>query len=400
MATQTGASFTAEATPSTAPFEVVVAGAGVAGIEAAIAITERAPGLTHLTLLAPNDQFRFRPGLVLEPFGYPPGQGVALTRIAAALGADLVSDRLAWVDTPRRIVHSKGGTQLRFDALALCLGASARPRFEHAITIGEPASDELGVLLADIRGGRVTKLAFVVPERMAWPLPLYEFALMCAARVAGDRPELQITFLTSESAPLRIFGKQAGRRVSALMEERGIELVCSAHCEVPSDGEIVVDRHAHAAGHEPSGRTDGPRRVSADRIISLPELFGPHVRGLPTSRNGFIPVDRYCRVRGAERVYAAGDGTDFAIKHGGIAAQQADVAADSIAALAGAPLRPGPFHPTIHGMLLTGGDPWFLSAHLIGGHAFGSELSATAAWNPPSKVAAKYLGPFLERLRS
>ena len=66
------------------------------------------------------------------------------------------------------------------------------------------------------------------------------------------------------------------------------------------------------------------------------------------------------RKLGGERI---GDATDFAIKHGGIAAQQADVAAQAIAALAGVAPEPAPFHPVIHGILLTGGKPRYLSAH-------------------------------------
>ena len=38
-------------------------------------------------------------------------------------------------------------------------------------------------------------------------------------------------------------------------------------------------------------------------------------------------------------MYAAGDASDFPIKHGGLASQQADAAAEAIAALAGADVR-------------------------------------------------------------
>ena len=69
----------------------------------------------------------------------------------------------------------------------------------------------------------------------------------------------------------------------------------------------------------------------------------PGVPGGPVG--GFIPVDVRCKVPGIERVWAAGDATDFAIKHGGIAAQQADVAAQAIAALAGVARQPAPFDP-------------------------------------------------------
>jgi sulfide:quinone oxidoreductase len=97
-------------------------------------------------------------------------------------------------------------------------------------------------------------------------------------------------------------------------------------------------------------------------------------------------------------MYAAGDATDFAVKHGGIASQQADVVAQSIAALAGAAVTPEPFHPVIHGMLLTGERPRYLTARITGGHGFSSEISDTPTWSPPNKIAARYLAPLLERL--
>ena len=60
-------------------------------------------------------------------------------------------------------------------------------------------------------------------------------------------------------------------------------------------------------------------------------------------RRGFLPVDTHGRVAGVPGVYAAGDATDFDIKQGGIACQQADAAAEAIAADAGVAIDPAPF---------------------------------------------------------
>ena len=54
----------------------------------------------------------------------------------------------------------------------------------------------------------------------------------------------------------------------------------------------------------------------------------------------------------------------------------------------------------IRGMLLTDGEPLYMSAHLTGGHGFSSELTDAAAWSPPSKISAKYLAPYLDALDS
>ncbi|MGI8728981.1 MAG: hypothetical protein ACR2LK_03160 [Solirubrobacteraceae bacterium] len=64
-------------------------------------------------------------------------------------------------------------------------------------------------------------------------------------------------------------------------------------------------------------------------------------------RSGFTPVDEHGRVQGLADVYAAGDGTTYPVKQGGLACQQADAIAELLAANAGADVNPHPFsdHP-------------------------------------------------------
>jgi sulfide:quinone oxidoreductase len=95
-----------------------------------------------------------------------------------------------------------------------------------------------------------------------------------------------------------------------------------------------------------------------------------------------------------------GDITTFPVKQGGIAAQQADAAAETIAAAAGAPVRPKPFRPILHGLLLTGGEPQYLQAHLTGGYGDSSVLSWDPLWWPPAKIVGRYLAPALDQLSS
>ena len=56
-------------------------------------------------------------------------------------------------------------------------------------------------------------------------------------------------------------------------------------------------------------------------------------------RQKTIPIDVPCAVPGIERVYAAGDATDFAVKRRRRGSQAA-IAAAAIAALAGAAVEP------------------------------------------------------------
>ena len=264
------------------------------------------------------------------------------------------------------------------------LGARLYPRYKHAITIDDARLDELlHGLIQDVEGGYVKRLAFVVPSGKAWPLPIYELALLTAERASDMNVELSITIATPEDAPLAIFGVGVSDAVGQLLEDNGITTITSAHCEVHEPGRVSIH--------------PGSRYLDADRIVALPELVGPSVPGVPGGPEaGFIPVDTRCKVPGLERVYAAGDATDFAIKHGGIAAQQADLAAQAIAALAGLADEPGAFRPVIHGLLLMGGKPRYLSAHVTGGHGSSSEITDTPAWSPATKIVARYLAPYLD----
>lgn len=361
---------------------VVIVGGGVAALETALALADLAPDRTDVTLIAPNSEFVYRPMVVREPFAYAAAHRYPLESIVHDAGATLLCGELGWIDPATRTIHTKADEAIEYDALVLALGATVTKRYPHALTIDDrDLAQTMRGLIQDVEGGYVDKLAFVAPGRMAWPLPLYELALMTAGRAYEMGIELQTTIVTPEDSPLAIFGSLASSTVAELLARANVETIGSAYAEVPSSREVVIN--------------PGDQRLEVDRVIALPELYGPAVRGIPLGESGFIRVDPHCRVPDVERIYAAGDATDFPIKQGGVGSQQADAAAQSIAALAGAPVTPERFDPTIHGMLLTNGKPRYLTAHITGGHGFSSEITDTPTSPPPSKIAAKYLAPYL-----
>jgi sulfide:quinone oxidoreductase len=366
-----------------APFKVVIAGAGVAGLEAALALHDLAAEHVQITLLAPEDDFVCRPMRVVEPFSQPSAPRYPLAAIANDVGAELVSDRFKWLDPDARVVHTSAEKELHYDALLLALGARLHTAFRHAITLDDRTLDEqLHGLIRDLEDDYVRRIAFVIPSRTAWPLPIYELALLTARRAYDMNVEVQITIVTPEDGPLSLFGERARAAVADVLAEHDIETICSAHCAVPRPGRVVI---------YPFNRT-----LLVDRIVALPELTGPATPGVPKdARGGLIPVDPYCRVRGLERVFAAGDATDFPVKFGGVAAQQADTAAAAIAALAGAPVEPRKFLPVVQAVLLGGDRPLRLRAHITGGHGSSSEVSELVGVDPVRKVEAAYLVPYL-----
>lgn len=365
-------------------FRVLIVGASVAGLEAALALRDLAGDRVNTTLLEPEANFTYRPLRVKEPFGLEAAKQYPIEEIARDIGVELLHERFKWLDRDSRLVHTDGGEKLPYDALLLALGARLRPAFAHAITIDDSVLDEqLHGLIQDVEGGYVRSIAFLSPSAMPWPLPMYELALMTARRAFDMEVEVAITIATPEDSPLAIFGLRASQAVQSLLEKNGIAVIGSAHCSVPEARLVVVH--------------PGERKLRPQRIVALPQLFGPSIPGVPTgTSSGFVPVDPNGQVRHLDRVFAAGDATDFPIKHGGIAAQQADAAAMAIAALAGAPVKPEKFNPEIHAMLLGADKPLYLSAHVTGGHGSSSEVSDRPSWSPGTKIAAKYLAPYLE----
>ncbi len=364
---------------------VLIAGGGVVALETALALAELAPDRTSTTVLAPNEEFVYRPMTVVEPFAYPVANRYPLAQMVSDAGAELIRDELSWVDPASHTVHTAGELEIEYDALVIALGGRPCRRYTHALTIDDRRLDEaMHGLIQDIEGGYVESIAFVAPGRMAWQLPLYELALMTAARAYDMGVDLETTIVSPEDSPLAIFGVTASSALADVLAKAGIKTIYSAYAEVPRSGEIAIN--------------PGDRHLHVDRVIALPELYGPSVRGIPLSEHGFIRTDRFGRVADLKDVYAAGDAIDFPIKHGGLGSQQADVAAQSIAALAGADVTPEPFKPVIRGMLLTGEKPLFLTAEITGGQGFSSQITDEATWSPPSKIAAKYLAPYLEKL--
>jgi hypothetical protein len=138
--------------------------------------------------------------------------------------------------------------------------------------------------------------------------------------------------------------------------------------------------------------------LEVDAAIALPALEVPPIEGLPQRNGGFVQTDVRMQVVGLESVWAAGDVTWFPVKQGGLAAQQSDVAARSIAAAAGAHVPVEAFNPVLRAALITGDAPEFLRTSLPGREA-GEAAAGRPLWSPGTKVAARYLGAYLARAR-
>ncbi len=359
---------------------VVIVGGGVAGIEALLALHDLAGDRAALTLVAPQPDFLYKPLLVEEPFDLGPAKRHELEPLAAEKGAQFVQRAVSAVRPEQHLVELDDGSTLEYDYLVVCAGGRFKPALEGATTFPSGSEPFRADELLDRAEGKHHRIAFVVPPGVTWSLPLYEIALMTQRRATERSVDVKIAIITPEAAPLAIFGAAASTAVGELLHGRGIQFFSSSTVRELGEGGIKL---------APRDRALGPSEA-----VALPVMEGPAIDGLPTEEGGFIVVDDHSRVKGVEDVYAAGDGTNFPIKQGGLGTQQADAAAEHIAHRLGASGTAEPFRPVLRGKVLTGDESVSLRTDVAGGGGEG-EASLDYLWWPPHKISARYLAPFL-----
>ena len=357
---------------------VVIAGGGVAALEACLALRERLSAADlDITLLSPGQRFDYRPLSVLQPFRGISRWSVALSTFAADQDVTVVNDALTAIAPHARVAVTGAGDEIPYDAVLVATGGHAADAVHGALTF-RGAGD--GQAIRELLAAQPRRIAFAAPAGSSWPRPLYELALLSAAELRDRGAATEVLLATPEDAPLSLFGSAASAFASDLLARYGIEVLTGATAVAAPAGSLEL--------------SDG-RHLAADRVVALPRLLGRRIEGIPHDEQDFIPIDEHARVDGLSHVYAAGDVTNFPVKHGGLAAQQADAAAEAMLAELGLPIAPRPFDPVIQGVLFTDSEPAYLQARLADSTAAPSEPRAFSLWWPPSKIAGRYLSPYL-----
>jgi sulfide:quinone oxidoreductase len=351
--------------PHLAPSHVLIAGAGLAGLEATLALRAFAGDRAQVTLLDPRRRFRLPAAATGRAVGGGTGIDLPLSEVAAIAGARLVAGRVDRIDAGRRLAVLAEGRVLPYDALIVAVGARGEPSLTGALPFGGH-DDAIGVRAAidDLeevasRTGETLHLAVVVPDGCAWPLAAYELALMAEERLSDAAPNVRVTVVTAEETPLALLGPEAGAAVARTLGRAGIAVRAGAAARG------VRGRRLELAG-------DGA--VPADRVIALRRLHGPGLAGLPCDAHGFIRTAADGAVPGAPGVWAVGDGTTFPVKQGSLACAQADAAAAAIARGLGADVEEQPVEPVLR--------------EVAGG------VDPAARW-PIPKITGRFLAPLL-----
>jgi sulfide:quinone oxidoreductase len=363
---------------------VIIAGGGVAALETLLALRAMVGDRVDIAIVASEVKFFNRSMAVDQPSSVRGVRGVKLRDITGEFGARWHRATVERVVGERRAVVTEKGRELAYDRLVLALGAHAeREWHSEGVVTYHDAGDahEYRRLLRQLVDGRVNSVAFVKPGGASWPLPLYELALATAARCDSRGARAELCLVTPETGPLEIFGALASAKLRAALEESGVRLYTSSHGAPSRPGRLYI--------------SPGNHRIEVDRIVTIPRLVGPALPGVPCAPDGFIRTDAYGRVLGMENVFAAGDATAFPIKQGGLAAQQADAVAESIAASVGAGVAPRPFRPVLRGLLTGGGAARYMRAHVATGAGDDCTVSERPLWWPPNRLCGRYLAPYL-----
>lgn len=373
------------ATPHT-HCQVVVAGGGMAGIEAALALREFAGDRAAVTVVDPGRRFAIPASATGSAFGISPAVDASLARVVARTGAALRRSHLVAVDGHRRLAMLAGGELLRYDDLVVAVGPRLAPAIPEALNFrGHADVEELRSLVEAVvahseRGGDAD-VVVVIPEGCGWPLAGYEIAVMTREHLiaGGHGDRCRVAVVTAEDVPLAGFGPLAGGAVVGKLRKTGIEIVTGTEVDDFDWGRLRM--------------TDGTTRP-ADRVVALPVSRGPGLAGLPMDGEGFVRCAPDGSVEAAPGVRVVGDAGDFPIKRGGVACQQADSVAAAIARRLGASVDDLPFMPAMPEWVWDGADGWLAR----GGDRQLAEGSPPSAWWPVPKTAGRFLAPFLHEL--
>jgi len=368
--------------------KVLIVGGGVGALEAAIALQDLAADKARVEICAGRGDFVYRPFAVGEPYGASRVLRYDLADLAERCGAELRLENVASVDPGLRRAITHDGGEIHYDHLVVACGSRLLWSVPGAVTFWGVADEgQMLEVVGRLREGRLRRLVLTMPGGHGWALPAYELALLAASEISRHGiTGTRVTVVTPEDGPLLVFGRRASEQVADLLADHDIEVLTGTHPVRYEDGSLSI------VPGEP---------IEADAVVSLPRLEGRRIEGLPYDANGFIPVDEHARIAGLAHAFAVGDVTNFPVKQGGIATQQADVAAEAIAADLGCEAEANPLDPVLRGILWTGSKPRYLFGWLGGGHGETSVASERPPWpiDNPSKLIGRYLTPFLAGLQ-
>jgi sulfide:quinone oxidoreductase len=317
---------------------ITIVGAGFAALTAAREVRSRDPG-AEITLIAPDAEFVYFPGLIWVPTGLRTGEDLRI-RLEGFFAKHRIlfhPGRMTGVEEGGRLVRTDAG-DVRNDGLLIACGGrflKKLPGIEHALTVCEGVASAQAIrdrlqamdsgVIAMGFGGNPKE-----PSAMRGG-PMFEllFGIDTLLRRQGRRDAFRLVFFNPAPQPGKRLGEKAVKELLAEMKRRDIDTHLG-HKLLGFDADAV--------------KTEGGD-LPADLILFMPGMTGPawlqDNDWLSVSDGGLLRADEHCKAPGTDAVYVAGDsgsypGPDWMPKQAHMADLQAKAAAvNLVAELAG-----------------------------------------------------------------
>lgn len=310
---------------------LVILGAGTAGTMIANRMRARLPARWDLTVVDPEPNHLYQPGLLFLPFGARNETKMMRPR-ARTLDRSIrwIRKAVEIVDPDARDVALKGGDRLRYDLLVVASGSRIRP--EETLGMLGPewhrsiydfytleGAQALRDALAGFPGGRLVLNAVEMPIKC--PVAPMEFLFLADEFFVrrGIRDKVELTYVTPlDGAFTR---PMCNKALSYLLAKKGIRIETDfGAAEVDAEGRKL--------------RSFDDREVAYDLLVSVPAHGGaPFVEASGLGNEmGFVPTHpNTLQAKGHDDIFVLGDATDLpSSKAGSVAHFQSEVLEENL----------------------------------------------------------------------
>lgn len=310
---------------------ILILGGGFAGLVAAEELAASLDGGDHqITLVSPNRQFTFYPGLVHLAFGRYDLADVTFDLQAKLkdLGVRFVRSGVIRINPDQRSVDVAGDDftgKIAFDYQVIAMGRRLATEkisgfFDHSYhLLGTKAALRFGEAVDKFRAGRI--IVGMCPGARL-PVPVCETAFSLSRKFEQEIKDgaIRVSVVFPGSLEDAFGGARLHKELETAFAKHNIDV----HYDIPineiTDSELrSTERHA----------------IGYEMAMLVPPFRGQSfLRGLGmTDEEDFVNVDGAMRVHGLERAYAVGDVVAFSgPKFAHMAVRQAKVAAENLAA--------------------------------------------------------------------
>jgi sulfide:quinone oxidoreductase len=320
--------------------KVLILGGGFGGVVAAERVAEQLSDEHQITLISRSRKFVFYPALVRLAFGKCQPEDVSFDLRYTMLNrkVNFVEAEVARIDPFERIItiaHGEVEGRLPYDYLIFALArrlATERVTgfYEHAHhLLNVDKAIKFGKAIERFHEGRAI-LGQCFGARL--PIPVFETAFALARKLekSGQRDRARITIVSPGTVETEIGDINGSLALQTALDTHQIEFLSNVRVKSVTKDAVI---------------TNSGDALNFNLLMLVPPFQGSSAASYIgiTNSDGYIHVDSTMRVAGHERIYAAGDCTNFdGPKLGHMAVRQAEVAANNLVAeISGQ-------HPTSH----------------------------------------------------